>query len=42
MDRVQERLGEAKNRVAARERISKMEKDIPVESDGSFIDMGEG
>lgn len=42
MDRVQERLGEAKNRVSARERISKIEKDIPVESDGSFIDMGEG
>ena len=41
LDRVKERLDEVKGKNKARNRLEQIENEIPVESDGSFMEMGE-
>lgn len=41
LDRVKERLDEVKGKNKARNRLEQIENEIPVESDGSFMEIGE-
>ena len=41
LDKVKGRLEEVKNKRSARKKIENIDKNIPVESDGSFLEMEE-